>query len=234
LGYEFNRDTSFSGMFIALITTIQGGKKMKIGIIGAGHIGGALAHLWARSGHQVVISSRHVDKLDPLIRDIGPNSCKGTILEAARFGEVVVLAIPLKGIKDTGAQIANFLSNKVVIDTMNPFIERDGLVAKEILNRGISSGEATQERFPTAKIVRAFNSIYFNDLLAQAHRGAPLVAIPFSSDSSDAIEVCKQLITDAGFVFYELGPLNHSKAQDPGGILFGKALTVKQIEDLQL
>jgi predicted dinucleotide-binding enzyme len=194
---------------------------MKIGIIGAGHIGGTLARLWANSGHQVTVSSRHVEQLAALVSQISPNIFTGSVEEAAKFGEVVVLSIPLGGIKTTGAKIANHLVNKTVIDTMNPFIERDGDLAKEII-----------ERFPSAKIVRAFSSIRYSDLMSQNHRNPPLVAVPFATDYQESRNTVIQLIKDAGFEPFDLGSLKDSKPQDPDGILFGKALTSDQIKEL--
>lgn len=205
---------------------------MRVGIIGAGHIGGTLARLWANSGHQVTISSRHVEQLTPLVNQIGSNVCKGSVEEASKFGEVVVLSIPLGGIRTTGARIANYLVNKTVIDTMNPFIERDGDVAKEIIESGLASGEATQRRFPSAKIVRAFSNVRYLDLNSQNHRNPPLIAIPFATDDDNSRPVITELIKDAGFEPYDLGLLKQSKPQDPGGILFGKALTAAQIREL--
>lgn len=205
---------------------------MKIGIIGAGHIGGTLARFWANSGHQVTVSSRHVEQLAALVSQISPNIFTGSVEEAAKFGEVVVLSIPLGGIKTTGAKIANHLVNKTVIDTMNPFIERDGDLAKEIIESGLSSGEATQKRFPSAKIVRAFSSIRYSDLMSQNHRNPPLVAVPFATDYQESRNTVIQLIKDAGFEPFDLGSLKDSKPQDPDGILFGKALTSDQIKEL--
>lgn len=205
---------------------------MKIGIIGAGHIGGTLARLWAKSGYEVMISSRHIEKLSSLIDQIGSKAKSGTIEETAQFGDVVVLSIPLGGISSTDSRIANYLVDKLVIDTMNPFIERDGDIAKEIIESGKSSGEASQRRFPKAKIVRAFNSVRYPDLVAQAHRNPPQIAVPFSTDNDETRNVVMQLIKDAGFEPFNLGTLSDSKPQDPGGVLFGKALTANQIREL--
>src|SRR6478609_5393131 len=67
---------------------------MKIGIIGAGEIGGALARHWGAAGHQLMIASRHPEQLQALAREIGPDVKVGTPREAAEFGEVIMLAVP--------------------------------------------------------------------------------------------------------------------------------------------
>src|SRR4029077_17523172 len=66
----------------------------KIGIVGAGKMGGALAELWAKAGHEVMISSRHPDELKAQAQAIGPNVHVGTVREAAAFGPVVLIAMP--------------------------------------------------------------------------------------------------------------------------------------------
>lgn len=204
---------------------------MKIGIIGAGHIGGILALLWAKSGHDIVVSSRHPDELDTLVKKAGSRCSYGTFEEASKFGETVLLAIPLVGIVAVSSKIKSNLAKKVVLDAMNPFAERDGEIALDIINRKIASGQASQERFPSTKIVKAFSSIKYPDLQIFSNR-TPAIAVPYSTDFSDAKKTAEQLIYDAGFIPFDLGPLNHSKPIDPGGTLFGKALSEKQIVEL--
>src|SRR5580765_5893037 len=67
---------------------------MQIGIIGAGKIGATVGRLWAKAGHKVQFATRHPDLLKSLVEDIGENASTGTIKEAARFGEVVFVAVP--------------------------------------------------------------------------------------------------------------------------------------------
>lgn len=205
---------------------------MRIGTIGAGSIGGTLARLWAEAGHQVMISSRHPQQLKDLAEDIGPNAEAGTTFEAADFGEVVLLAIPLKGRNDTIPKIKDKLKGKVVIDTMNPFPGRDGRIAEEIIDRGIASGVATSEQLTDSMIVRAFSSVYFNVLRSEAHRSGEKIAVPMAADHDEAIEIVRDLIEEAGFDAYDLGTLADSKPLDPGGKLFGETMTAKQVEGI--
>jgi hypothetical protein len=202
---------------------------MKIGIIGAGHIGGTLALLWAQSGHSIMISSRHPDSLDLLVKRMGKNSSRGDVQRTAEFGKAVLLAIPLGQIAEIEEQIAPALNGKTVLDAMNPFIDRDGRIAEDIIRRDIASGRATQQRFPSARIVRAFSSIRYSDLQAQAHRQPPLLAVPFASDDQRAKEIAAQLITSAGFYPFDIGSLDDSRPLDPGGTLFGRAFNANEI-----
>jgi hypothetical protein len=198
---------------------------MKIGILGGGHIGGTLTRLWAEAGHQVMVSSRHPEELESLVSEIDGDAQTGSVEEAAAFGEVVFLAIPLKGVVDTLPDIADDLSGKVVIDAMNPFPGRDGEVAQEIFDRGIASGVRTQERLPDAKVARAFSSVYYQVLQSEAHREGEKIAVPIAADDNEARSVTEQLVRDAGFEPFDLGSLTDSKPLDPEGSLFTEAMT---------
>ncbi|MDX1618553.1 MAG: NAD(P)-binding domain-containing protein [Balneolaceae bacterium] len=202
---------------------------MDIGIIGAGSIGGTLARLWAEAGHKVMISSRHPEELKSLAEDIGGNADYGTVKEAAAFGEVVVLAIPLKGRGDTVPDIKSSLNGKVVIDAMNPFPGRDGSIAEGIIKKGIASGVATSEQLDQSEVVRAFSSVYFKELQSESHREGEKVAIPMAAETEKARDIAAGLIRDAGFEPYDLGSLAESKPLDPDGQLFGSTLTAQEI-----
>lgn len=201
---------------------------MRIGTIGAGNIGGTLARLWTTAGHDVLISSRHPEQLADLAAQMGARCCYGTVEEAVAFGEVILLSPPLGAIVELAPRIADAAAGKVVLDTMNPFPDRDGQPANEIFERGIASALATQERLPRSRIVRAFSSVHYSDLQSRVCQQPYLLAIPFAADDIEAKNVAAQLIRDAGFEPFDLGGLAQSKPQDPGGELFGKAYTVEQ------
>lgn len=200
---------------------------MKIGIIGAGNIGGTLASLWAQAGHQVMVSSRHPERLRDLVSRIGSNACSGTPDEAAAFGDVVFLAIPLNGMDTTVKPIKPFLEGKVVLDAMNPFENRDGEIARRVLEKA-ASGAYTAEILDNARVARAFSSVHYTSLQAEANRDGDRIAVPIAADDDDAKQTAADLVRDAGFVPYDLGRLAESRPLDPGGELFGKALTVKE------
>src|SRR6516162_5788204 len=78
---------------------------LKIGIIGTGRIGGTLAELWAKAGHEVLVSSRHPDQLQDLVRSLGPKARAGTPREAAIFGEVVLISVPYGALPQIGKDL---------------------------------------------------------------------------------------------------------------------------------
>ncbi|HEX3577200.1 MAG TPA: NAD(P)-binding domain-containing protein, partial [Thermoanaerobaculia bacterium] len=117
---------------------------MNIGIIGAGHIGSTTAQLFIDAGHDVAISnSRGPETLRDLVTSLGPNARAATPSEAARFGEIVLLAIPLK---DYTTLPADDLRGKIVIDAMNYYPNRDGNIA------ALDSGESTSSAMVAAHL----------------------------------------------------------------------------------
>src|SRR5512147_2545785 len=136
----------------------------KIGIVGSGHIGGTLGVLLAKAGYEIVYSSRHPDTLKDLVRIAGTKACAGTVGEAIAFGDVIVLSVPLKAIPELDAQTKESLKGKIVIDTSNPYPERDGKIAEEARKEPGGMGTVVARLLPGARIVRAFNSVYSEDL----------------------------------------------------------------------
>ena len=202
-------------------------KPVKIGIIGAGKIGGTLAKLWVDAGHEVLISSRHPDELKPLAQSLGPKAHVGTPRDAALFSDVVLISIPYGALPQVGKDLAAELAGKIVIDTGNPYPERDGNMALEARRKG--TGVASAEFLPGVKLVRAFNAINYRDLQSQAHRAGELVAIPIAGDHSHALAVASQLVEDAGFEPVTVGPLSSAKLFDVGTPVYVQLLTAKEL-----
>ena len=153
---------------------------MKIGIIGTGDIGGALARHWGAAGHQLLISSRHPEQLQALAREIGPNVKVGTPREAAAFGDVVLVSVPYFATPQVGRDYAAELKGKVVLDTGNPYPGRDGDMAVRDRKRG--TGVASAEYLPGTRLVRAFNAINSGPLANQAFEKPERLGIPLAAD----------------------------------------------------
>src|SRR5436305_4954783 len=159
----------------------------RIGIIGTGKIGGTLAELWVKAGHEVLISSRHPDELQGLVRSLGAKARAGTPQEAAVFGDVVLISVPYGALPQVGKDLQKELKGKVVLDTGNPYPERDGDMAVEARRKG--TGVASAEFLPGVRLVRAFNAISYRSLRSEAHRKGELVAIPLAADDAQAMQV---------------------------------------------
>ena len=205
-------------------------KKKKIGIIGTGHIGSILAAEWAKVGHDVMISSRHPDQLKTLIKELGPKVKIGTPEEAAKFGEIILLSIPFGEIPHLSKEVLNSLKGKIVMDTCNPFAERDSEIGIEALNSPKGSGVYTARYLPGAKIVKAFNTIYSEVLKSQAHRQGDPIGVPLASDHEDALEIASMLVIDAGFGPLIIGDLYRAKEFDNGTEVFGSGASLNELK----
>jgi 8-hydroxy-5-deazaflavin:NADPH oxidoreductase len=199
----------------------------KIGIIGAGKIGGTLATLWVKAGHEVLISSRHPEELKALAQSLGPKAHVGTPREAAMFSDVVLISVPYGALPQVGRDLANELAGKIVLDTGNPYPERDGDMALEARKKG--TGVASAEFLPGVRLVRAFNAINYKDLAAQAHRAGEPIAIPLAGDDSRALAVASQLVRDAGFEPVVVGPLASAKRFDVGTPVYVQLMTATEL-----
>lgn len=192
-------------------------ESLRIGIIGTGNIGGALARHWVGAGHEVLISSRHPEELEPLADELGPRARAGTPREAAEFGEVVLISVPYGAMPQISRDFAGLLAGKVVLDTGNPVERRDGAMAVPALEKG--TGIATQEFLPESRIVRAFNCIPAASLANQRDREPARIAIPLAGDDAGALDVAQRLVDDAGFDGVVVGPLETARHFDLGNPL---------------
>jgi predicted dinucleotide-binding enzyme len=204
-----------------------GARPLKIGVIGAGRIGGTLASLWAKAGHEVFVSSRHPERLQELARSLGSKGRAGTPREAASFGDVVLVSVPYKALPQIGRDFAGELKGKVVLDTGNPYPERDGEMAEEARRKG--TGVASAEFLPGVRLVRAFNAISAQNLRSEAHRDGERVAIPIAGDEADALAVASRLVRDAGFEPVVVGPLATARKFDVGAPVYTEVLTAREL-----
>jgi 8-hydroxy-5-deazaflavin:NADPH oxidoreductase len=200
---------------------------LKIGVIGTGNIGGNLATLWAKAGHELVISSRHPEELEELARSLGPKVRVGTPREAAVFGDVVLISVPYAATPQIGRDLRSALAGKIVLDTGNPYPQRDGAMAEEARRKG--TGVASAEFLPGTRLVRAFNAINYDDLRSEAHRKGERVAIPLAGDDAQALAIAERLVRDAGFDPVVVGPLSRAREFDVGTKVYTKLLTAPQL-----
>jgi predicted dinucleotide-binding enzyme len=203
---------------------------MKIGLIGTGNIGGTLARLWAGAGHEVILSSRHPDQLKPLAKKLGAKAKTATPEEAAREGDVVLLSIPLGETPNLSQELKEALRGKIVMDTCNPYPERDGEAAREVFHEGLGTGVWTARQIPGARIVRAFNSVYFRLLESEAHRPGDPIGVPLASDDQQALQIVSQLVRDAGFGPVVVGELKRAREFDNGTPVYASGASQSQLE----
>ena len=203
-----------SSVWVVPIARAADQDTLKIGIIGTGKIGGALARHWVAAGHEVFMSSRHPEELEPLAKELGPRAHVGTPAEAAAFGSVVLVSIPFGAMPQIGTDLADELAGKVIIDTSNPVERRDGAQVAEWQQKG--AGVATAELLKSKRVVRAFNCIPAASLAEQANRQPARIAIPMGGDDAAAVAIAERLIRDAGFDPVRVGTLAETRQFDLG------------------
>jgi hypothetical protein len=186
-----------------------------IGIIGAGEVGTAIAKASIAHGYSVVLAnSRGPETLTGLIEELGSSAQAATAEQAARAGDFVVIAVPLKLANNMPTDA---LAGKIVIDTNNYMIWRDGHFPM------IDAGEKTvyelrQEQLPTSKVVQGFTHIQAPRLASAARpKGAPdRIAVPISSDYPDAVDLVAGLLDTFGFDTIDNSPLCEAWRSAPG------------------
>lgn len=189
---------------------------MKIGIIGAGQIGGTLTRRLSQLGHQVsVANSRGPASLAELARETGAKAV--TAAEAARAGEVVVVTIPEAKIRGLPKDLfAGVPSEVVVVDTGNYYPrERDGRIDE--IEAGMAESRWV-ERQLGRPVVKAFNNIYARHLLESGRPAGTdgRIALPVAGDDARAKQIVLQLIDELGFDGVDTGGLDDSWRQQPG------------------
>jgi hypothetical protein len=200
---------------------------LKIGIIGTGKIGGALARHWVAAGHEVFMSSRHPEELEDLAKELGPSAHVGTPREAAAFGSVVLVSVPYSAMPQIGSDFAAELAGKVILDTSNPVEGRDGEMALEAQRKG--AGVATAEFLNSDRVVRAFNCIPAATLANEGNRRPERIAIPIGGDDAAAIAIAERLVRDAGFDPVMIGTLAQTREFDLGRPLAAGNLTAAEL-----
>lgn len=205
---------------------------MRIGIIGAGMIGSTMAKLWADAGHEVRVASRHPDALRPLVTELGPRASAGTPADAAAFGDVVMLTVPLTAVPDLARDLAARLAGKVVLDTGNAYARRDGDIAQTASADPRGSAGWAAAMFPDARWVKALNTVYFKTLASEAHRDGDRLGIPLAGDDRDALETAARLVRDAGFDPVTVGGLARGKEFEPDTRPYNTGMSGRELRDL--
>ncbi len=199
-----------------LLSEREGRESMKIGIIGAGNIGGTLARRWTQLGHQVFLAnSRGPESLKDLAAEMG--ATPGTVAEVTQDADVVVVTIPMKNVPQLPQEVFRQLPSKtVVIDTCNYYPrQRDGRIAP--IEEGLPESRWVEQQLGHPAI-KVFNNIMASHLL---HNGQPAgspdrIALPVAGDDATAKGVVMRLVDELGFEAVDTGTLDESWRQQPG------------------
>jgi 8-hydroxy-5-deazaflavin:NADPH oxidoreductase len=199
----------------------------KIAIIGAGMIGGTTAKLFVGAGHDVAVSnSRGPASLTALVGSLGARAHAMTVADAARWGDIVLLAVPWRS--PEALPPADSVAGKIVIDARNPY-GSDGSVTDM---GATTSSEETRRRLPGARIVKAFNTIYYKHLESRGRTDLPLDdrhAIFVAGDDEGAKREVMTLIEEIGFAPVDTGSLvEGGRRQQPNTPLYNQVITRRE------
>ncbi|MBV9390237.1 MAG: NADPH-dependent F420 reductase [Chroococcidiopsidaceae cyanobacterium CP_BM_ER_R8_30] len=199
---------------------------MKIGILGAGNVGGALGQSWAKKGHQVFFGVRdpNAPELQARLSKAGENVRVGSLQEATDFGEVIVLTLPWEAVEETlgaiapsgSSRVTANLEGKILLDCTNPNFSAD---AEQY--HPVSGGERVAAWVPKTKVVKIFNTTGWENM-ANPQYGSESLTMLYAGDDAEAKAVAAQLATDIGFEPLDAGPLVNSGLLESLAQLWGK------------
>ncbi len=172
---------------------------MKIGIIGKGNVGSALAAGLSRAGHEIKFGHRD------------PNE---SVVDAAKWGEVIILAVPHNNADNARENIKPYSGGKTVIDVMNAIGENMDLG----ISCETSAAEETQKKLPQAHVVKAFNTVFAPNQSTAKVAEQQLTAF-IAGDDASAKQTVAQLTRDMGFDPVDCGPLKSARYLEAMGIL---------------
>jgi 8-hydroxy-5-deazaflavin:NADPH oxidoreductase len=192
---------------------------MKIGIVGAGHIGGALTRRLSALGHDVAVAnSRGPETLAGLAAKTGATAA--SVMEAVEGKDLVIVTIPEKSIPELPKDLfAKVPASTVVVDTGNYYPSRDGRI--DAIESGTTESRWVADHLGRP-VVKAFNNIYAQHILDKGRpAGSPgRIALPVAGDDPEAKAVVMQLLDELGFDSVDAGSLDESWRQQPGSPVY--------------
>lgn len=205
-------------------------KPLRIGVIGAGWLGGTVGRCWVKAGHEVFFSTRHPEDLQPWVKPLGPRASFGMPKEAAEFGEILLLAVPYDTISDLVKSMRGQLQGKVLLDACNPSASNRSEIAREAMANGVAI--TTAKYFPGASVVRAFSAVDASSVEASFEGRGPTLGVPIAGDDASALQVATHLVRDAGCAPVVVGGLAQAVAFQRGGPGFRANTSEAKLRDL--
>ncbi len=195
---------------------------MKVGILGSGDVGKALARGFKSEGHEVMIATRDPksQKAREIEKDLGVKI--GTFAEAAKFAELAVLATLWAG-TEAAIKLAepDNLADKVVIDVTNPLDFSAGMPPKLALGTTDSGGEQVQRWLDKSRVVKAFNTVG-NALMYKPDFGSDTPSMFYCGNDASAKEVVRTMLLSFGWQPIDIGDITGARELEPLCILWVK------------
>ena len=200
---------------------------LRIGVIGAGSLGGTVGGLLVKAGHEVLFSSRHPEEFTAMTHQLGPRASAGTPRQAAEFGSVVLIAVPYEALPELGRELQDVLRDKIVLDASNPPPGGENALTKEAMAAGV--GVTSAKYLPGTRLVRAFSAVDASAVAASAGRQTGKLGVPVAGDDAEAVRVAAQLARDAGCEPVVVGNLDAAKSFQRGGPGFRANTTAPEL-----
>jgi 8-hydroxy-5-deazaflavin:NADPH oxidoreductase len=194
---------------------------MTTAIIGTGGIGSVIARLLAAGGETLRLSSADQESARKLAAGIGHAAIVAVDnRDALQGADAVVLALRFVALKDVIAQIADLLTDKLVVIPSNPVgIDAQGRIAR-LLPEGQSSGEVVAGWLPTgARLAMAFGTLSAALFESASNRSPEPAVLFYATDNDHAGHEVERLIRTAGFDAVKVGRIEQSSRLEVGGDL---------------
>ena len=188
---------------------------MKIAIIGTGRLGTTLGKIWAEKGHIIMFGSKDPQKAKKFANSIGSNASGGSYQEAAKFGEVIILAVPWSGAKDS-IKTAGDLNGKIIIDSTTTAAPHLG---GPLIQATPSAAEKVAKWAVGAKVIKAVHTIGVESL-DKIQFGSQNASLFICGDDKEAKSKVRQLGIDLGFDVIDVGPIKNARLTEPLAMLW--------------
>jgi hypothetical protein len=203
----------------------------RLGIVGAGKIGTAIARAATASGYDVAISgSGAADRIELIVEVLAPGARAVTTGDVARHADLIILAVPMHRFR---AIPHDLFAGKILVDAMNYWEEIDG-VDEELAKAPRGTSVVVQEHFKSSRVVKSLNHLgYFKFEERRRPRGAPdRLAMAAAGDDPAAVAAVMQLIDRLGFDAVDAGALDDGVALQPSGPVFGTSYSADELSNL--
>jgi predicted dinucleotide-binding enzyme len=204
---------------------------LRLGIVGAGKIGTAIARAAVAGEYDVAISgSGDIDRIELIVEVLVPGARAVTTDEVVRHSDIIILAVPMHRFRDLPSDL---FAGKILVDAMNYWEEIDG-IDEELATAPLGTSVVVERHFPLARVIKSLNHLgYFKFEQGRRPRGAPdRLAMAAAGDDPDAVAAVLRLIDRLGFDAVNVGALNAGVALQPGGPVFGIVLSVDRLTKL--
>ncbi|MFX1379091.1 MAG: NADPH-dependent F420 reductase [Promethearchaeota archaeon] len=189
---------------------------MKIGIIGGtGRLGSTLSKIWVKKGHEIMLGSRDPQKAKKLANSIGSNAKGGTYADAVKFGDIIILAVPWSGAKESIKEAGDF-NNKIIVDSTTTTAPPLG---GSLIRVSPSAAEKVAKWATGAKVIKAVHTIGVESL-DKLQFGSQQASLFICGDDLGAKSTAKQLGIDLGFEVIDAGPLKNASLIEPLAMLW--------------